>query len=90
MAQAHQSVSYSSIHYYRDDKKVFQHEWNSRLRWWRKQITKFRSKIRNSAYPAHVESLWMLIVLVTGLHFADRNSPYGLMKYLTGFRVIAE
>lgn len=59
---------------------------HSRL--WRKKITDFRYKIRNSAYPGHIESIWIIIAVTIGLHFSGRN--YGLMKYLTGFTLIAE
>lgn len=70
-----------------DDKTVLYH---SKLRLWRQKITLFRNKIRNSAYPGHVDSVWILIALVNGLHFAKKNSRYGLMNYLTEFSVIAK
>lgn len=85
MKESHQSVSHSSIHKYRDvndDKAMF--------RLWRKKITIIRNEIGNSAYPAHVESLWILTALVIGLHFTDKSPRYGLMKWITGFSVVAE
>lgn len=90
MKESHQSVSHSFIHKYRDandDKAML---CNSTFRSWRKKFTILRNEIRNSAYPAHVESLWILIALVIGLHFTDKTPRYGLMKWITGFSIVAE
>lgn len=70
-----------------DDKGI---RCNSKFRLWSKMITSIRNEIRNSAYPARIEILWILIALVTGLHFTEGNSDYDLIKYLTGFSAIAK
>lgn len=59
------------------------------FRSWLRKITNFRNKIRNSAYPVRVESLWILIAVVNGLHFSDKTSNYGLLKLVTGLGVFA-
>lgn len=68
-----------------DDKRML---YNTKSGFWSRKITMFRNRIRNSAYPGRIQSLWMLIALVMGLHFAGKS--YGLMNYLAGYIVIAE
>lgn len=90
MKESHQSVSNSSIHESRnvnDDKAMPS---NSIFRTWRKKMTSVRMEIRNSAYPVRVESLWILVALVNGLHFADKAPHYGLTKFVTGLGFSAE
>ncbi|KAJ6642115.1 Carnitine O-palmitoyltransferase 1, liver isoform [Pseudolycoriella hygida] len=62
---------------------------NSTIRTLRRKITTFKNFIRNIVYPVHVETLWVLIALVNGLHFADKIPSYGLVKWLTGFEMFA-
>lgn len=90
MTEAHQL---SSIEEHRDinyDKDLGQRVYNLIFRSWRQRIAMFRNTVRNSAYPAHIESLWILMATLVGLHFADINSTYGFMNYFTRFRVISE
>lgn len=70
------------------DKKEHRPVWSSGFCYLRKLLTLFGRKVKDSAYPGHVESLWILITLVTGLHFA--GIPYGLMQYLSKFKILTE
>ncbi|KAG4077465.1 hypothetical protein HA402_002892 [Bradysia odoriphaga] len=63
---------------------------SSKSRSWDKKITNIRIAIRNDAYPVRIESLWFLIALVNGLHFADKTPRYSLTRYVTGCSYFAE
>lgn len=86
MAEAHQAVSYSELikpehtdanH----DKEVLELVWQSGWRPWKKRIARFRSKIRNGVYPAHLESFWIIILLVNAIHFStNAKLPFDLIN----------
>lgn len=63
---------------------------NSVIRLWRRKVSNFRMGIRNSAYPVRVESLWIVVVLVNGLHFADKTPHNGLTECVKGLGFFAE
>lgn len=85
MAEAHQAVSYSKIikHDYTEDnlvKKVLQLVWKSGLKSSKKRLTNVNRKLRNAVYPSHVESFWVISMLVMGLHFASKIVPFNLVN----------
>lgn len=85
MAEAHQAVSYSGLikHEHTDanhDQEVLQLVWQSGLRSWKKRIARSKNKLRNGVYPAHIESLWVMIVIVMALHFSTQTLPYDLVN----------
>jgi carnitine O-palmitoyltransferase 1, liver isoform len=85
MGEAHQAVSYSELikHEHTDanhDKEVLQLVWQSGLRSWKKRIARSKNKIRNGIYPAHIESLWLVIGVVMALHFYTQKVPYDLVN----------
>lgn len=86
MAEAHQAVSYSELikqestdanHH----KEILQLVWQSGVRSWKKRLARTKSKIRNGVYPAHLESLWVIMALVMAVHFFTRKVPYDLVNY---------
>lgn len=87
MPEADQSVLYSSSKKcdVNVDKKLLKHETDSVFVLWCKQIAMLGCKVRNSAYPAHVESLWIITAIILGLHFGGRSTSYGLIELITGF-----
>lgn len=93
MAEAHQATSYSTslIHEHTDanhDQEVLQLVFQSGLRSWRRRFARFRTKIRNGVYPAHLESLWIIIAVVMGFHFYKQNTPFDVVN--TIFRFMPE
>lgn len=87
MAEAHQAVSYSKLikHDYAEDnldKKVLQLVWKSGLKSWKKRLTNIDRKLRNAVYPAHVESFWVITMLVIAFHFASTKVPFDLVNIL--------
>jgi len=85
MAEAHQAISYSEslIHQHSNanhDQEVLQLVWQSGWRSWKKRFAKFRSGVRNGLYPAHLESLWVVLAIVLGLHFTVNKVPYNLVN----------
>lgn len=90
MAEAHQATSYSTslIHEHTDanhEKEVLQLVWESGVKSWRKRFARFRAKVRNGAYPAHVESLWLIIAITTGFHFYAQKTPFDIVKTIFKF-----
>jgi len=90
MTDAHQAITYSTslIHEHSDanhSKEVLQLVWQSGLRSYRKRVVRFLGKVRNGVYPAHVESLGILMALVMGLHFSTQRVPYDLVNYFIAF-----
>ena len=90
MAEAHQAVSYSGLikqeptdtnHH----KEVLQLVWQSGLRSWKKRIARFKAKVRNGVYPAHLESLWVIIGITMVLHFSKKSVPYDMVNFLLAF-----
>jgi carnitine O-palmitoyltransferase 1, liver isoform len=87
MAEAHQAVSYAELikNEHTDtnhDKEVLQLVWQSGWRSWKKRIARSKNKLRNGIYPAHIESLWVVIGVVMALHFATQKVPYDLVNIL--------
>jgi carnitine O-palmitoyltransferase 1, liver isoform len=85
MAEAHQAVSYSELikQEHTDanhDKEVLFLIGKSGLRSWKKRIARSINKIRNGVYPAHLESLFIIIGAVMALHFAKQKVPFDLMN----------
>lgn len=86
MAEAHQAVAFSfsithegwNVNY---DREVLHLIWESGLRSWKKRIARVKSGVRNGVYPAHLESFWVLIGLVTLLHFSIKKVPYDMVNY---------
>lgn len=36
--------------------------------------------VRNGVYPAHLQSLWLVIAIAIGLHFSQRHVPFDLVN----------
>lgn len=90
MAEAHQATTYSDvlIHEHTDanhDQEVLQLVFVSGMRSWRKRFARFRSKVRNGVYPAHLESLWIIVALAMGFHFYTQNTPFDVVKVVIKF-----
>lgn len=85
MGEAHQAVSYSELikqeHTEANhDKEVLQLVLRSGLKSWKKKMSHIKRKVRNSVYPAHLETLWISIAIVTALHFASQKVPFDLVN----------
>lgn len=52
----------------------------SGLRSWKKRMIRFKNKVKNGAYPAHLESLWVIMGVVMALHFVEYNGPVEAVK----------
>lgn len=63
-----------------DNKTVLSLIWKSGLRSWKKRFVLFKIKVRNGVYPAHLESLWIIMALIAALHFAAYKVPYDLVN----------
>lgn len=80
MAEAHQAVSYSKLvkHDYRTpdgyEKEYLQIARKLTSKSWKKSFGRMHRKLRNVFYPAHVESFWIILMLVMGIHFASDSS----------------
>ncbi|XP_070506218.1 carnitine O-palmitoyltransferase 1, liver isoform isoform X2 [Chironomus tepperi] len=85
MAEAHQAVAFSfaithegwNVDY---DREVLNLVWQSGVRSWKKRLARIKAGIRNGAYPAHLESLWVIMILVTLMHYASKKVPYDLVN----------
>lgn len=74
MAEAHQAVAFSfsithegwNVNY---DREVLNLVYESGVRSWKKRIARIKAGIKNGAYPAHLESLWIIMVKLTIDHF---------------------
>lgn len=68
----------------RDDENlnIFSLIWKSSFGSLKKRMVRFRAKVRNGAYPAHIESLWIIIILVAALHFNTQLLPFDLVNVL--------
>lgn len=85
MAEAHQAVAFSfsithegwDINY---DREVLNLVFDSGLRSWKKRIARIRNGIRNGAYPAHLQSLWIVISVAAALHFSGKNTPFDIVN----------
>lgn len=88
MAEAHQAVSYSELikQEHTDanhDKEVLALVWKSGVRSWKKRIGRFVNRVRNGVYPAHLESLFIIIGAVMALHFAKQKTPFDLVNKIS-------
>lgn len=85
MAEAHQAVAFSfaithegwNVNY---DSEVLHLVWQSGVRSWKKRFARIKAGIKNGAYPAHLESFYVIIILVTLLHFASKRVPFDLVN----------
>uniref|UniRef100_A0A182SKJ0 carnitine O-palmitoyltransferase n=1 Tax=Anopheles maculatus TaxID=74869 RepID=A0A182SKJ0_9DIPT len=85
MAEAHSAVAFSfsithegwDINY---DREVLDLVWQSGVRSWKKRLARFRTGVRNGVYPAHLQSLWLVIAIAVGLHFTKRHVPFDLVN----------
>lgn len=67
MAEAHQAVAFSfaithegwNVNY---DREVLNLVFESGKRSWKKRLARIKAGIKNGAYPAHLESLWVIMV----------------------------
>lgn len=85
MAEAHQAVSYSGLikHEHTDTNhqlEVLKLVWQSGVRSWKKRMARFKSKVKNGVYPAHLESLWLVIGLAAAIHFSGKRVPFDLVN----------
>ncbi|XP_053693272.1 carnitine O-palmitoyltransferase 1, liver isoform isoform X2 [Sabethes cyaneus] len=89
MAEAHSAVafSFSITHegwHLNYDREVLNLVWQSGVRSWKKRLARFRTGIRNGVYPAHLQSLWLVIAVAIALHFTQRQVPFNLVsKFLS-------
>lgn len=85
MAEAHQAVAFSfsithegwNVNY---DREVLNLVFDSGVRSWKKRIARLKSGVRNGVYPAHLESLWVLMGLVAIFHYSSKRVPYDLVN----------
>jgi carnitine O-palmitoyltransferase 1, liver isoform len=90
MAEAHQAVAFSfsithegwNVNY---DREVLNLVWGSGVRSWKKRIGRLKSGIRNGVYPAHLESLWVLMGLVSLFHYTSKRVPFDLVNNTLNF-----
>lgn len=61
-----------------DNQKVLSLIWISGLKSWRKRFVRYKIKVHNGVYPAHLESLWIVLAIVMALHFSSYRVPYDL------------
>lgn len=85
MAEAHQAVSYSELIKHdptetNHDKEVLQLVWKSGFKTWKKRVTHLTRKIRNAVYPAHLESLGIIIAMILAVHCASQKVPFDLVN----------
>ncbi|KAJ6636276.1 Carnitine O-palmitoyltransferase 1, liver isoform [Pseudolycoriella hygida] len=103
MAEAHQAVSYSKLvkHDHRaseiHEKEYLQLVQKSKSKSWKERLNQFSKKLHNICYPNHVESFWIIFLLVMGLHFATDKASFDFVSLVQdiqpgssiGLRVIA-
>lgn len=90
MAEAHQAVSYAELVNIEPSDVSLEREllrliWKSGVRAWKKRVGRFKNKIRNAIYPAHFESVWIILIMVLVVHYEDRKVPFDLVNTLNGF-----
>lgn len=78
MAKAHQAAHSNENH----DKEVLELLQNSRS--WKKWMKHINRKLHDAVYPAHVESFWIISMLVMALHFASIKVPFDLVNKVAG------
>lgn len=80
MAEAHQNVSHSKLisgnhSKIKTNNENSQPTFESERKSWSKCWTKMMSKLRNAVYPAHLETFWLISILVMATHFSsEKNS----------------
>ncbi|KAL0280460.1 UNVERIFIED_CONTAM: hypothetical protein PYX00_001740 [Menopon gallinae] len=84
MAEAHSAVafSFSITHEGWDvnfDREVLNLVWASGVRSWKKRIARFKNSIKNGVYPASVQSFWVTVAVLMGLHLMGIHVPGGLL-----------
>ena len=69
-----------------DNENVLTLIWKSGLRSWKKRFIRYKAKVHNGVYPAHLESLWVIMCVITAFHFSSYQMPFDLInksvKYL--------
>ncbi|KAL3285273.1 hypothetical protein HHI36_019383 [Cryptolaemus montrouzieri] len=85
MAEAHSAVAFSFAITHEGwdvnfDREVLHLVWQSGIRSWKKRIARFQNSIHNGVYPGHMWSLWMLVGLVTAVHFSGYKVPFDLTE----------
>ncbi|XP_039309848.1 carnitine O-palmitoyltransferase 1, liver isoform-like isoform X1 [Solenopsis invicta] len=67
--------------------------WFCDARLWKKRFFWCQNSLKNSIYPATLESLWVAVVLITAIHFAGYKVPYDLVgkvsSYISGSSILA-
>lgn len=90
MAEAHQAVSYSKLvkhdqnTSHNHDKEHLQFVCESKPKSWEKWLNQIARKLYNAVYPAHVQSFWIILLLVMALHFGGRKVPFDLVYIVLG------
>jgi carnitine O-palmitoyltransferase 1 len=75
--------------------EILQLVWLSGLKSWRHRYAVFKRKVQNGVYPAHLESLFIIIAIVMAFHFSSTKVPYDLLntfisllpRYFTGVNI---
>ena len=65
-----------------DNQEVLTLIWRSGLKSWKKRLIRLKVKLRNGAYPAHLESLWVIMAVVMALHFLKYKGPHESINML--------
>jgi hypothetical protein len=76
-------ASTSGINEYIDahhEEEILQLVWVSGLNSWKHRFAQFKRKVQNGVYPAHLESLLVITVLVMAFHFSSTKVPYDLIN----------
>ncbi|KAG5684908.1 hypothetical protein PVAND_014118 [Polypedilum vanderplanki] len=60
--------------------EILQLVWLSGLKSWKHRYAVFKRKVQNGVYPAHLESLFVIIVVVMAFHFSSTKVPYDLLN----------
>ncbi|KAG4080232.1 hypothetical protein HA402_010724 [Bradysia odoriphaga] len=89
MAEAHQAVSYSKLVRSHGDRRTSDSDYDNDLTQlksisWTRRLSKLTRKIRNVVYPAHIEGIWIIFMLVTCLHFVADKVPFNLVTVILG------
>ncbi len=84
MAEAHQGVSNSNLVKHHDHQDSDNHyDKHRESKSWNKWLSQFTRKLRNFVYPAHVESFWIIFMVMMVLHFAMRV-PFDVVDIVIG------
>lgn len=95
MAEAHQAVSYSKLvdrnrngHHKSNDKEndamQCDQQIHSPTKRSSRKMSRFTMRLRNTVYPVHLESFWVIFVLVMCVHFAGKTVPFDLANTVNG------